>query len=166
MALLRRARPDFKKLPPSPDSFLSRNPPSRRDPNIDKQNRVTPYKYPTLDRRPFARLPVPPRVEQSRTSITIYRRLMRAIAAFPVERLRSKMRYNVNEAFQLHRMETDPERLAKLHIDADTILRFVRAVSALDTPSLELLFSRALNVDGQFHKPRAPSEPVSPAKPK
>ena len=42
-------------------------------------------------------------------------------------------------------------RLAELHEHAQRSLRFLRVVSQVDRPTLELLFSRALNTDGQFH---------------
>lgn len=150
MAQLRRTRPmRARPLAPSPDSFLSRNPPAYRDPKLAKHL----PQWQSRDTRPIAPVPQPISVARNLTSVGLYRTLSRTISAFPIDRLRHKLRFNAREAFQLNRMERDPTRLARLHVDANTVVRFLRAVSSMDRSALELLFSRALDTDGQFHKP-------------
>lgn len=97
---------------------------------------------------PLAR---PEPVVPNTTSVRLYRELIRTVLSFPVERLRPKIRFNIYEAFLLNRLEKDPERLAEMHEHAQRSLKFLQVVSKVDRPTLELLFSRALNTDGQFH---------------
>ena len=152
-----RARPHLEggrrlALRPSPDSFLSRNPPAPRDRRFDTP-RYVKHRYPTVDRRALAPVPAEIPVERNLKSLHLYRELIRAVLEFPVERLRPKIRFNVSEAFQLQRMERDAKRLDELQVQADRAIRLLRAMSKLDQPTLESLFSRALNVDGQYHAP-------------
>ena len=143
----------LRPLPPSPESFLGRNPPAPRveaagpRPGGRPQARLV---WPT-DRRRFAPVPAERTEERNAASLRLYRSLVRAVVAFPVERLRAKLRFNISEAFQLQRTERDPERLAQLYAHGDTALRLLRATTRLDQRALEMLFSRALNVDHQFH---------------
>lgn len=59
-------------------------------------------------------------------SLQLYRRLLRDARAFPVPPIRRKLEYNYKEMFDLHRDESNAERISELMLAGEAALRTLK----------------------------------------
>lgn len=67
----------------------------------------------------------------SRSSIAVYRQLLRSAACFPVKPVARKLKFNIREVFRVHREEKSPTKITKLHGDAEAALRVLAFLKEL-----------------------------------
>ena len=77
----------------------------------------------------------------NRTSIRLYRQLLRDARAFPLPPIRRKLEYNYREMFDLHKTESCPAKQQELLGDGKAALRVLRWLKAL--PQVIYLYSPA-----------------------
>ncbi|KAI9592176.1 hypothetical protein BDF19DRAFT_452583 [Syncephalis fuscata] len=75
-------------------------------------------------------------------AIALYRAALRTCDTFPIPSLRSKLKYNVRDLFDLYRHETEPKRIATLIENGQADLRVLTDFNRIDKPTLECLFKK------------------------
>lgn len=78
----------------------------------------------------------------NQAAIRLYMQLLRQINKFPVIEIRSKLKYNLREMYDIHKRELNPENLNKLLEDGENHLKLLQLLNNADKDVVMSIFER------------------------
>ena len=78
----------------------------------------------------------------SQAAIRLYMQLLRQINKFPVIEMRSKLKFNLREMYDIHKREQNPDNLNKLLEDGENHLKLLTLLNNADKNVILSIFER------------------------
>ncbi len=93
------------------------------------------------------------RTSQAESAVSLYRRALRAVNAFPLKYVRYKIKYNIRECYALHAEVCDPKMLDQLIAEGSHDVHVLERLGKFDNATLSLLVRKSSD-----KVPKAPAE--------